>query len=271
MDFHDIESSTEDGRPITLYSFVLGNRRWQYASCAQDVMTADGRVWKASPISDDGVKQTGESNADALTITLATNVAVGQLFMNTPPSAPVAVTILLKHEDNPGTVVVYVGEVAQASFPEPGKVVLVCETLSASMRREGLRLTWQRSCPYVLYDPLTCRATKVPIPVTVTTVNGFSVTVSGATMLDGQYDGGFIAWADPVKGIEYLAIESNIGTALTIFGLTEDLYPGQQIIIHRGCARTPDACKSFNNYDNYGGHPYMPGKSPFDGLSAPVF
>lgn len=271
MAFDAIEKSVEDGKPVTLYSFVLGNRRWQYASGAQDVMTADGRVWKACPISDDGVKQSGESNADALTITLSTNVAIGQLFMNSPPSAPVSVTLLLKHEDSAETVVVYVGEISQASFPDPGKVALVCETLSASMRREGLRLTWQRSCPYVLYDPLTCRATKTPIPVTVTTVNGFGVTVSGVTMLDGQYDGGFIAWADPVKGVEYLAIESNIDTLLTMFGVPYDLYPGQQIVLYRGCTRTPDACKSFNNFDNYGGHPFMPGKSPFDGLSAPVF
>lgn len=271
MSFESTETSVDDGQPIALYSFVLGNRRWQYASCAKDVVTADGRVWKATSISDDGIKQSGEANADALSITVPTNTAIGQLYMSSPPSSQMAVTILLKHVDDPGTVVIYVGEIAQASFPEPGKAVLVCETLSASMRREGLRLTWQRSCPYVLYDPLTCRAVKAPVPVIVQTITGFNVVVTGAVMLNDQYAGGYLAWGDPVKGNEYLAIESNVGSQLTIFGIPDELYIGQQIVIYKGCARTPEACQGFDNYANYGGHPFMPGKSPFDGLSAPVF
>lgn len=264
------ESSVEQAQPIYLYAFSLNGRVWRYASCAFDVTTPDNNVWVATPISHSGVSQTGEATTDALTIEASTQIAPVQVYMINPPIRPIAIQIFQKDAVDDEVVAIYVGDISQVNFPEPGKATVTCETLSVSMRREGLRLGWQRTCPYALYDPVNCKANKAAFAVTatITSVNGFTITVDGA-VIDTIYAGGFFEWMHPVKGLEMLTIEAQNGNTLTVFGTTADLYPGLQISMYRGCRRTPADCASFNNFDNYGGIPAMPGKSPFDGN--PVF
>lgn len=270
MPLNDFEISVEDAKPLYLYAFSLGDRTWRYASSALDVMTLDGHVWAASPISHSGVSLTGEATTDALTIEASTSIAPVQVYMINPPSVPIGLTIFQKDAGDDETVVIYVGDVSQVNFPEPGKATVTCETISVSMRRQGLRLSWQRSCPYAVYDQSTCKVNKTAhaVAAVIESVNGFQITVSGA-LASGVYPGGFFEWIRPVKGLEFLTIEAQSGNTLTVFGTTMDLYAGLAITVYRGCNRTPTACASFGNFDNYGGVPAMPGKSPFDGT--PVF
>lgn len=272
MSFASLEVSLDESQPISLYLFTLNNRQWRYTSAAKDVMTYDGQIWRAAAISDDGVKQTGEAVSDALNITAAINISPVQLFMTSPSSEAMGVTIFMMQASENVPVAIYVGEIAQVNFPTPGNAVLTCETLSASMRREGLRLPWQRACPYAVYDPVTCKVDKSlhAVPCIVLTVNGATITVSGlGTPVEGIYGGGFIEWPHPVKGLESLGIESHTGNTFVMFGSTHDLYPGLAVTAYRGCSQDPVSCTSLGNYDNYGGVPALPGKSPFDG--DPIF
>lgn len=270
MALEDYEQSQEQAQPLFLYAFTLGERAWRFASSAYDVMTPDGKLWTACPISHSGVKQTGEVATDGLTINCPTAIAPAQIYMLTPPSADVNVTIFQKDEADGEYVAIYVGEVKQVNPQSPVACVITCETLSASLDREGLRIGWQRSCPYALYDSLTCKVNKAlyAVPAVITAIDGFNVTVSGA-ISPSIYVGGFFEWLDPVKGMEYRGIEAQSGNVLLVFGTTIDLYVGLSVTLYRGCDRSPAACASFNNFDNYGGFPAMPGKSPFDG--DPVF
>jgi hypothetical protein len=55
-----------------------------------------------------------------------------------------------------------------------------------------------------------------------------------------------------------------------MFGLADGLYYGLAVNAYPGCNRTTTECvDKFDNLDNYGGVPDLPGKSPFDG--DPVF
>lgn len=268
MSLEQYESSVEQGRPIYLYAFALGARVWRYTSSASDVVTVDGFVWAACAISHDGVKQTGEAASDALSIEAPISVAPAQLYLSHPPTSQITVRILQKDASDPELYAIYAGEVSQVNVPEPGRVSITCETLSVSLRREGLRFGWQRSCPYALYDPLTCKLDKAAhaVATTVATISGNAITVNSAITL-AIYGGGFLQWTHPVKGIEYLGIESQVGSTLNIFGSTAELHTGIEVTLYRGCNRTPAVCRSFGNYDNYGGIPNMPGKSPFDGTN----
>lgn len=274
MTFEVIESSVEDGRPIELYSFALANRQFLFNTGPSRKMTADGRIWEPAPLSNDGVRQTGESTSDALTITVPTNIAPAQMLMLSPPSEPLMVTIYQMHAGDNVPIAIYVGEVAQVNFPQPGKCVMTCETVSASLRREGLRLAWQRSCTHVLFDPATCKVDKSLYAlggVFVSEVNGMDVTVTiVGTTPDDTYTGGYIEWPHPVKGLERIAIEKHVGFVLTMFGPTTEITPGLLLTVYPGCELTPEACQlRYDNYDNYGGIPALPGKSPFEG--DPIF
>lgn len=278
---------------VFLYEFTLNGRTWRYTSNAENVIDVDNNVWEACPISDDGIKQSGEATADALTITASVDTVPARLFVYAAPSRVMEVSkyraefaekervldltgVVSTPESRVLPVVnkraMYVGEVTQCSFPTPGSAVMTCETISASMRREGLRLPWQKQCPYAVYDPSTCRLDKTlwDFPASVISIDGASVTLSTAgTNPDGFLAGGFIEYEHPVKGTETLQIEAQAGAVIVIFGSTVELWAGMSVTAYPGCNQTPDRCKYFDNYPNYGGIESLPGKSPFNG--DPVF
>lgn len=272
MAYGDIEISQELGRPIRLYRFILGSTTWRYTSADEDLVIG-GHTWQAIPIDDDGINQTGESTVDSLKITIDGLSGPALAFRGAPPTSTMQVAILLVHDgDHSDVQTTYVGEVSEVDYPTPNSALITCETLSASMRRSGLRLGWQRTCPYALYDPTTCKVDKgsYGIAGTVSAISGFVVTVPAlAAQPNDRFNGGFIEWSDPVRGIERRSIEYQLGGVLTMFGSTYGIEVGTAITAYRGCARTMDACQTFSNLPNYGGYPHIPGKSPFDG--DPVF
>lgn len=273
-----------------LYEFKLDANVWRFTSNAVDVVDTLGNLWVACAISDNGVKQTGEAITDELQVTTPQRIAPVQLFKFATPSRDVALnkfraSIVPLIEDqlvsNPTRQVTnvratYAGEIEQCSFPMPGTAVFAVTTLSATMKRQGLRLGWQRQCPYCVYD-LSCT---VPKPahartVTITSIVGFTVTVSGTLEVTAQpniYDGGIIEFQHPVKGIESLTIEAQTGALqFLMFGSVEGLYVGMPITAYRGCRNDPTSCRDIGNYLQYGGHEHLPGQSPFDGVNSPIF
>lgn len=271
MTFETIEVSNDEGRPIFLYAFNLGAATWRYTSSDQDLIL-NGYKWIAEVISDDGVKLSGEASSDPIGITAPSRIAPVALFIGTPPSQPIVVSIYHYHEGDNEAVLGYIGEVLQVDFPEPGSARITCDTFVVSMQRDGLRLGWQRTCPFALYDIGTCNADKTAFAVeaVISEVTQNTITVQGAAFVNNAFNGGFIEWNHPQRGVEARGIEGNIGNVLTIFGLTDGLYYGLGITAYPGCDRTPKTCSDkFDNLPNYGGVPDMPGKSPFDG--DPVF
>jgi len=273
MPLDEYEDSLGQARPLYFYLFTLNGKQWRYVSAQEGItLEIDGHYWEPMPISHNGIKQSGDTVSDALEIECPRSVAPVQLFNLRAPSSMIGVRIFHKDASDNEMATVFVGEVIQINATAPGAAKITCETLSATFKRTGLRLSWQRACPYALYDLNTCKIDKsvYMIQRTITSVNGFLIQLSGAN-LTSNFIGGFIEWVHPVKGTEFLTIEDINSSQILMFGDTVDLYAGLQIKAYPGCARTPAACQGFNNYDNYGGIPNMPGKSPFDGVDSPVF
>lgn len=271
MSFNTLESSTEDGQPILLFRFTSGSIVWRYTSRAQPYIDPDGNTWQSVAISDtSGVRQSGEAAADALTIECP--ITLGPVQAHQQPGAPdIHVAMLRTHEGDSELKVTYSGEIAQVNFVGVGMALVTCETTSVTMKRPGLRLPWQKNCPYALYDPHTCKVDKDDYGTNerVQTISGFTITITGTPPADGYLNGGYMTWLSP-RGVEYRGIESNVGATLLVFGLTGDMYPGLLMTLYPGCAMDKATCTDkFDNLLNYGGVPNLPGKSPFDGK--PVF
>ncbi|QJI52244.1 tail assembly protein [Cronobacter phage JC01] len=271
MSYNDRESSNYDGEPIYLYEFRLNDQYWRYTSAATR-MSLGGQVWEPMGVSDDGIKQTGDTSVDALNITMPISSPVVGLFIGTPPISPIYITLRRFHMGDDDAAVCYVGEVMESNQNSPVSAVLTCNTLSASLERNGLRLSYTRGCPYSLYD-VCCKVDKEQFRYngTISTVGGSQITVPGIeTFGDRWFAGGYIEWVDPKRGVDRRAIEQHTGNKLTIFGTVSGLAGGMIIKIYPGCPRTTQACKTkFNNLANYGGIPSMPDRSPFDGN--PIF
>lgn len=278
-----------------LYEFTLGTRVWRFAGNAEDIVDADDNVWEAATISDDGPGQSGESVSDMLTITCAADLAIPSLFKFSPPGKIVDIRVIeANYEDKPeatnetGEVttpksrrlpvlehrVIYVGEVEQCSFPQPGSAAIQCVTISDTMSQLGLRQGWQRQCPYAVYDE-SCGVNKAAhaLTGTITAIVGNSITISGiGTPENGEFDGGILDYEHPVKGAEALAIEQQGGNEFRIFGGANDLWVGMTVSVAPGCNQTAARCiTKFANYLNNGGFAMLPLRSPFNGINNPQF
>lgn len=267
MSYNDLETSNYDGEPVYLYEFRLNDNYWRYTSAAAPVSLL-GNIWAPMGIADDGVKQSGETQVDALNITIPTSSPVVGLFIGTPPINPVYLTMRRFHFGDNDAAVCYVGEVYQINEASPVVSTVTCNTLSAAMERNGLRLAWSRACPYSLYDSC-CKVNKEAFRLdgVIASVGGSAIVVPAAAAYGDRYfAGGYVEWLDPTRGTERRAIESHVGSTLSIFGVVGGLTGGLTIKIYPGCGRTTADCSvKFQNLANYGGIPSMPDRSPFDG------
>lgn len=257
------------GRPVCLYEFAWGPTVWRYTSADRDVPW-NGNTWTAIPIKDDGFTQ--GANANDLTITLPRRLEVCQLFNGTPPSTSIFITCRRFHKDDPDEEAntYWIGKIGTVKAKNAATTEIVSIPIGRTVRRVGLRLCWEKGCPHVLYDA-GCRADKnlFKIATTITSLTGDTVVVASlGAYAGGQYAGGLLEWeATPEGALDYRAIEaSGGGNALKLLGSTDRLTVGQAVNIYIGCNLTPEVCNNvFNNLPNYGGFPFLPSKSPFDG------
>ena len=95
MAFETYEISNDDGHPIYLYEFRLGDTYWRYCTSDSDEVL-DGVTWTAQAISDDGVRQGGNDQND-LVVQIQADAEVAGLFRNRRPSGKLWLTVRTWH------------------------------------------------------------------------------------------------------------------------------------------------------------------------------
>jgi uncharacterized phage protein (TIGR02218 family) len=184
---------------------------------------------------------------------------------------PVYVKLFRMHATDPGaaTVLAWIGTVSQVKRTDPATAEVTCSTLAQSFESNGLRLSWGRICPYVLYDAATCKVDPATYAVTglITDKDGISIHVAEAAgFANGYFSGGYVEWTLATDTYERRPIQSHAGTVLTFLGVTDGLEIGDSVTFYPGCDRTIQTCHDkFSNSDNSGACPTLPGVSPFDG------
>lgn len=271
MTFESRETSLAGGQPVRLYEFQRGLYRWRYTNADREI-TRQLQTYAPTAISDDGIRQSGDAEADTLRITVPGDLAIARLFRGAPPADEVSVIVRDTHFGETEAVIRYIGVVQLVRWPAPQSALILCATEAATFNRPGLRLGWERGCPHSLYDR-NCRVNRddFQVPGTLSAMTGATVTSSAFDALaDGYFAGGYLEWEIGLSETDRRGIESHVGAVLTLLGGTDGLEVGMDVIAYPGCPRTIAICTSrFNNAVNYGGIPHLPGKSPFDGT--PVF
>lgn len=246
MTIATVETTIQSIQSGRLYQFDRSaSVVWRYTSADRKI-THLAEDWLPQPISDNGVRMTGEASADTLEIIVPASLPVAQLFRATPPSEEVFVTIYDYDAGEQDADVCWVGSVSAARFDGPGQATLICDSLSASMRREGLRLSYERSCPHSVYDG-QCGVDKAQhaMPVRITALDGISITVArgdGAAhevaaleatrvqILDlpdaDRYLGGTVAWGATTRTVT--AVDALAGW-LQLSGSTLGLAAGSSV------------------------------------------
>lgn len=275
MTFETKEISNQDGNIVSLYEFRWGQTVWRYTSADREIeitVAGDSQTYQPIAISDNGMVQGGSANND-LTVQVQQDIPLVDLFRSTPPAGEIALTVRRRHQDDDADdwYVWWIGTVANVKKGQVSEATIIGRTLLHSFRRIGLRLSWTRGCPHMLYDS-ECRVDPAAFAheTTITAINSdgsISVASAGGNPA-GYYDGGFFEWPATVEGtLDQRSIESSVdATRFRIFGSADRLAVGMEITLYPGCDLTGATCAAkFNNLANYGGFEQMTGENPFDG------
>lgn len=265
MSWNQFEYSTNDGRPVTLYEFVQSDKKYyRYTNADQDI-DFNEVTWAATAISNSGLSMGTGNN---LELTLPADNDVARLYRGVPPSRPVFIYIYRFHADDAEGEfkVVWVGKIQEVKREALDRAKFITASVASSFTRNGLRLTYGRSCPYALYDH-NCKVELQQYAlndIEIIAMDGASIEVNlPNTAIDGYFSGGFMEWfVDEIQ--ELRGLKTQADNKIGILGGTHGLSVGMKISLYPGCDRTIKTCdEKFKNHLNYGGQPHIPGISPF--------
>ena len=269
MSFDAFEQSLASGKPVRLYRFRRGVMRWLYTTAGRDIALGT-EVFRtlAGGISDDGIIQSGDPDADELVITASADLDVAQLYRAYPPSDEVGLDVLDMHYGDTEALVSWAGSISTVNWPSLDRCSIRCRSLDASLELPGLVDTYSRSCTAVLGDT-SCKVdlSSLMVEGTVSGADGLTLIVpAAAVQADGWYTGGYVEWPVGVGLYDRRHIEQHQGSTLQLLGGTVGITPGQLLRLYPGCDFLAATCHDkFGNSDNMRAVPHLQGKSPFDG------
>jgi uncharacterized phage protein (TIGR02218 family) len=264
MTYEQNELSVSGGNPYFLYSFAVGSVVNYFTSGAADVVYG-GNTYLASPISHQGINQSGKLERVSLDIVFPKSDTFAKSYFTPNYSDVQTVTILRGHYDVAGEYeVMWKGRVV--SYEADGdQITLACESIQTTMRRLGLRAKYQRTCRHALYGTgCGVDINNFWINATVASITGLSVTLTfdGADEeADDYYRGGIIE-----KAGQYSFIKSDKSNVMNIQYPIEGLAVSDVVRVAAGCNLSKTQCHAkFNNILNFGGSPGIPTENPFGG------
>jgi len=231
--------------------------------------THRGVVYQPVPIRCGSVNASGKLDKSMFEVRLPRTAAIVELFTAYPPSQPITLTVRQGHvnDSDDQFMVVWSGRVL-SSRRDDNEIIFACEPTSSSLRRPGLRRTYQIGCPHVLYGP-GCFTPKVPQVSTVVSLSGLDVTLApgwnGSNPV-GKFAQGLIEWDTPEGTREIRRILRVVGNTLSVSGLLRGLSVSGPVTAYLGCAHNTGDCLALHdNIKNYGGCPTIPPKNPLAG------
>jgi len=266
MTYATIETSAQSGRPVELYDFSISGTHYRYTSSDGDV-SYGGNTYTAAPISRNAIEATSETARMALEIACDRSLGVLALFSTIPPEDIVGVTLLRLHAGDGEAVTMWIGRVLNVTW-DLANAQIHCESVYTSLKRNGLRRLYQKSCPHVIYG-VGCTLNRASFVAnkTVTTVTGNSLVIADmSAFADGYFAGGYLEWERTTGVFDRRAIRSQIAGTVVISFQIPGLVSTETVQLYPGCDHTISTCTTkFSNVLNYGGMPYFPDKNPFSG------
>lgn len=270
MTYDAREASVQSGAPVELFEFARGSLVFRYTSADAD-FEFGGETFVAAPLQRGKLETSSERARNALTIQCARDFEIADFYRVAPPTDIVSLIVRRVHRDDAGVAVIWHGRVLNCDWQ--GSVAsLRCEPVTSSLRRPGLRRSYQRGCPHVLYQQgdgmcNVVRATHSTV-TTVAAVSGLTLTV--AALGAKPFAGGFVEWEVASGVIERRFIVSFSGLVLTLSQAFQGIAIADAVTVSPGCDHTQATCNgTYANGPNYGGFPFIPIINPFAGT--PVY
>lgn len=264
MSYAALETSTQDGAPVELYTFAQGTQFWRFTT-APDPVTYAAVEYTPSSVSRDRIKQTSDVLKDSLKLEFPRGDAFASQFLGFAPDTVTTVTIMRGHVGDNEFIPYWKGRVI-AAVASGNKIELACESVFSSIRRPGLRARYELACRHALYSARCGVNLEASQDTGVTSVvSGVTISVPAAAgFADGYFTGGMIKAPDESTRF----IVAHTGAVLTVQRPIAGLAVGATVRLYPGCDHLQSTCAGkFNNLDNFGGFPWIPIRNPYDGRS----
>lgn len=283
MAYDSIEISQYTGNLVEHFRFLVGSTEYLWTSAPADQTLSTGTTdqngtYTATPIALSNLEHVRDLGDFTLQITVPRDNDVANLFRGYVPDPGVQVWVYRKHQSDTEVTTWFAGDVLSCDWKE-SQAVLNCQPNIGKMKRLGLWMRWQPTCNLQVYstrcgvDPDDFTSS-----VTVTAIDGLTITVSGMpTVDDGYYNGGYIYDADGSRR----HIELHTGDDLTLILDLDGLAVSDTISIVAGCDGFHETCRSkffpaggslvvgVGNIRNFLGFFTTPNRNPFtQGLGA---
>lgn len=270
MSFASQETSIDSGEPIDLYVFTYGAGPTDFFAYtdAEDDFTWLGVEVFARQIEHDDIQSSGTTDKTTMEIRMLNTDPVAEMFRVYPPSFPISVIIYRGHVGSDDFLLQWSGKVLSCARDGALQARLTCEPSTISLRRIGLRRSFQYMCPFPLYGA-ECKANKAAATITVipSVVESRKIVLDTVIANPPHYAGGIVEWVNTEGRTEYRTVLTvdvvGSTTELVVSGITRGLAVGDMFLLSKGCAHNMTACSTVhNNILNYGGQPYIPTKNP---------
>ena len=203
----------------------------------------------------------GGLDNSGLMIRITPNAPLISYLQNRSSMQEISIRLFERHaDDSTGQIQPkWVGRLAAHSRKDL-YVEILCETIVTSMRRVGLRRTYQRSCSYALYGnecraPRMARNQLIPPEVGGTWVR-FGDGWHGG-YLRASFLGGYVRWIDRTPGALHsrFILDTRSTGLVYLDGSTEGLTTAVTVSVFVGCNHLLEDCLELhNNINNFGGN-----------------
>lgn len=267
MSYDSVETSAQGGSPVELYEFEVNGVTYRYTS-GRESYNWNTKDYEPVVMERGELSDTGELPKNDLEIHVPRDFPVAEFFRVSPPTNVVTARLIEVHRSDgvQEGIVKWVGRILSVNW-QGVEAVLYCENDYTSLKRPGLRRSYSRQCPHVLYGAVGCRlnADDFAETATLTAVSGTELQATEFdAQPDGFFDGGYVEWERSPGIFDRRAIRSHVGAVITVTHSFSDLPVGAVVKAFPGCDHTFATCQSkFANTDNFGGFPNIPKQNPF--------
>ena len=270
---------------IELYKITQGNVNRATITSSPVDLVYQGVTYKSTPVKRTKIISRPDLLQNKVTLQLSVHEMLGLDLLSQVNNNLANRLIIYRGEDVSSLSQIWAGALTDQSCS--GEIATITYGGGGiSLRQLGDRRPFQRRCPFVLYDRLTCRATPQVSSVRVVSINPTKdvLEVSGiGTHSVGYFTGGVICpsavYSADNAGNRFISSHNKTASSDQLRLSTPiDLSVGDTISVLAGCDRTWQTCYSkFNNIINFGGFPYLPLENPYiaevcssDGVTSPT-
>jgi len=253
-----------------LFRIVVESEVYTFASSVDQIYNSGtgDEFYQKTAIARTEIESKKELTKASVTLEIPLDHPLAKFMLTTYFEQSVTITIF---EDIDGVVSVFwKGRLANIQ-PSNRSLSLIFESTFTSLRRPGLRATFQRTCRFALYGKgCNLNPSDFQVSAILSAINSNVLTISeAASQPDGYYVGGMLGAPD--GSLSYII--GHVGTSVTVQRVSKSLLSAfaltgvtTAILLYPGCDHSRGTCHAkFNNVINYGGFDWIPSKNPFGG------